>query len=102
MPCTLQIQSPRVRLLNYPMVGLKKATQKKLETTASRTRLNIIGVMKLDDIQNTVAAQYETINAESIVNHLNLLRNQHGSNGTIHLILDQAPYHRAAKVVQEA
>lgn len=81
---------------------IKKGHSKKLETTASRTRLNIIGVMKLDDIQNTVAAQYETINAESIVNHLNLLRNQHGSNGTIHLILDQAPYHRAAKVVQEA
>lgn len=81
---------------------IRKGESKKVETTASRTRINIMGAIKLGDIQNTVAAQYETINADSIVDHLHLIRKKHGSKGTIHLILDQAPCHRAEKVVQEA
>ena len=81
---------------------IKKGVSKKLETTASRTRLNIIGAVKLDDIKNTVSAEYKTINAESIICYLHLIRKQHGIKGTINLILDQAPYHRAEKVVKEA
>jgi transposase len=81
---------------------IRKGKDKKLETTASRTRVNIMGAIKLGDIQNTIAAQYETINADSIVEHLGLIRKKHGLNGTIYLILDRAPYHRAEKVVQEA
>ncbi len=40
------------------------------ETTASRTRLNIIGAMKLNDISKTISERYDTINAESIIHHL--------------------------------
>ena len=61
---------------------IRKGHTKKVDTTASRTRLNIIGAVKLDEIQHTVAAHYETINAESIVNHLHLIRAKHGSKGT--------------------
>ena len=81
---------------------IRKGQDKKLETTASRTRVNIIGALRLDDIRNTVSEQYETINAQSIINHLRLVRKQHGDKGTIFFILDRAPYHRAEAVVQEA
>ncbi|MCW8397568.1 IS630 family transposase, partial [Legionella sp. PATHC038] len=81
---------------------IRKGQTKKVATTASRTRVNIIGSFKLDAIQHTAAAQYETINTESIVNHLHLIRANHGSKGIIYLILDQAPYHRADRVKEEA
>ena len=41
---------------------IRKGTNKPIETTASRTRLNIIGAMKLDDIGSTVSAKYDIIN----------------------------------------
>lgn len=81
---------------------IRKGSNKPIETTASRTRLNIIGAMKLNDIGSTVSARYETINAESIVQHLQFLRDAHGEKGTIYFILDQAPYHRAEVVAREA
>ena len=71
-------------------------------TKASRTRLNIIGAMNLDDIGNTITAKYETINSQSIINHLKLLRENYGPKGTIHFIVDRAPYHRSDEVVKEA
>jgi len=81
---------------------IRKGEDKKLETTASRTRVNVIGALKLDAIDETVAAEYETINAQSIVNHLRLIREKHGSSGKIYLIVDKAPYHRAEEVRQAA
>lgn len=81
---------------------IRKGHDKKLETTASRTRVNIMGALRLDAISHTIAAQYETINAESIVSHLRLVRQHHGAKGKIIWILDQAPYHRAEAVVKEA
>ena len=58
--------------------------------------------MKLDDIGNTIIDKYDTINAESIIKHLHLLREKNGSKGTIYLIIDQAPYHRAESVAKAA
>jgi len=81
---------------------IRKGKDKKLETTASRTRVNIVGALRLDDIKNAVTAQYDTINAESIISHLALIRQQHGPEGKVFLILDQAPYHRAEAVIREA
>ena len=53
-------------------------------------------------ISGTVSARYDTINAESIIQHLQILRDAHGEKGTIYFILDQAPYHRAEVVAREA
>ena len=74
---------------------IRKGKKKNVQTTASRTRLNIIGAMNLEDIGGTVSARYETINADAIIKHMHLLREKKGSKGTIYLILDQAPYHKA-------
>jgi transposase len=81
---------------------IRKGKNKKVGTTASRTRLNIIGALKLDDIGNAIIDKYETINAESIIKHLCLLREKNGPKGTIYLIADQAPYHRAESVADAA
>jgi hypothetical protein len=80
---------------------IKKGEGKKVGTTASRTRLNIIGALKLDDIGSTVVASYPTINPEAIAEHLRLVRKQHSPSETVYLILDRAPYHRTEIVTEE-
>lgn len=81
---------------------IRKGKNKTIGTTASRTRLNIIGALKLDDIGNTIIDKYDTVNADSIIKHFQLLREKNGPQGIIHLIIDQAPYHRAEIVAKAA
>ncbi len=81
---------------------IRRGKNRNLPTTASRTRLNIIGAMKLNDIGNTITQRYDTINSDSIIHHLKLLRKAEGKKGIIYLVLDQAPYHRAEVVKIEA
>ncbi len=45
---------------------IKKGTDKPIETTGSRTRLNIIGPIKLGALSKTITHQYKTVNGESI------------------------------------
>ena len=73
-----------------------------VSTGASRTRINLVGAIELENIQEAVFSDYETINAESIIDFLNHLRNTHCVEIKIHLILDQAGYHRAERVQQTA
>lgn len=56
-------------------------------TTASRTRLNIVGAIQLGHISEAIMSQYETINAESIMNFMEKIREKY-SEKTVHLILD--------------
>ncbi len=46
---------------------VRKGQDKAVETTGSRSRLNLIGALNLDDIGSTTIHDYETINSESIV-----------------------------------
>ena len=68
---------------------------KPIETTGSRTRLNIIGAMDLSDIARTVVMDYETINSENIVRFFCTLRNTYPLTHKLHIILDGAGYHRS-------
>ena len=81
---------------------IKKGEDKKVGTTASRTRLNIICALKLEENGRNFVASYPTINAEAISEHLRLVRKQHGPSGTVYLILDRTPYHRAEIITKEA
>lgn len=67
---------------------IKKGTDKSIETTGSRTRLNIIGGIELGNIANAVTAQYKTINAEAIIDFMTQLRARTVCAGWINLILD--------------
>lgn len=80
---------------------IKTGKTKHVGTTASRTRLNIVGAIQLGELSKAITEQYETINGESIINFMNKIRAQHDSK-TVHLILDKAGYHRSALVAEHA
>ena len=80
---------------------IRTGKTKHVGTTASRTRLNIVGAIQLGHVAKAITAQYETINAESIINFMDKIRDQHGSK-TVHLIIDKAGYHRSLLVAEHA
>ena len=66
---------------------IKTGSDKEVKTTASRTRLNIIGALQLCQISETFITQYDTVNAESVIDFLSQLRNKHDLSKTINVIL---------------
>jgi len=80
---------------------IRTGQNKHVETTGSRTRLNIVGAIQLGNIAETMTAQYETINGESIIDFMTKLRSHYGSK-TVHLILDRSGYHRSMLVAEKA
>ena len=80
---------------------IRTGKTKHVDTTASRTRLNIVGAIQLGHISETLTSQYKTINAESIVDFMSAIRAKYDSK-KVHLILDRSGYHRAALVAKKA
>jgi len=80
---------------------IQTGIDKPIKTTGSRTRLNIVGAIRLGCLQDAVIQQYDTVNGESIIDFFSLIKAQYTSNKPIHLILDGAGYHRSG-VVKEA
>lgn len=80
---------------------IRTGKTKHVGTTASRTRLNIIGAIQLGHISEAITSQYETINAESIINFMDKIR-AHYDEKPVHLILDQAGYHCSILVAKHA
>lgn len=81
---------------------IRTGQTKHVGTTASRTRLNIVGAIQLGHISKAITSQYETVNGESIMNFLCKIRTQYHTQKTIHLIVDQAGYHRSLLVSEQA
>jgi transposase len=82
---------------------IRKGQDKLIETTGSRTRLNLIGALSLENIGATVTETYETINSESIVRFLwKLKKERYPLEQKVHLILDGAAYHRTELVKDAA
>ncbi|MFT6987905.1 MAG: transposase [Psychromonas sp.] len=82
---------------------IKKGVDKLIKTTGSRTRLNIVGAIRLGHLEEAVIEQYDkTVNGESIVDFLTKTRNAYHASGTIHLVLDGAGYHRSGLVTEAA
>lgn len=61
--------------LSYGWIRTGKT--KHVGTTASRTRLSIIGALQLGHIGETITSQYDTINGESIMNFMDKIRAQY-------------------------
>jgi transposase len=78
---------------------IRTGKTKHVGTTASRTRLNIIGAIQLGYIAETITSQYETINAVSVMNFMDKIREKYNAK-TVHLILDQSGYHRSSLVAE--
>lgn len=80
---------------------IRTGKKKEISTTAGRTRLNIVGAIQLGQLADALTSQYDTINAESIVDFMKKMRSHYGEK-TIHLILDKSGYHRAGLVAEKA
>ncbi|MFC0181033.1 IS630 family transposase, partial [Thorsellia kenyensis] len=83
---------------------IKKGTDKVVNTTGSRTRINLIGALNINAIEKTVVQEFETINGQSIIEFFTKLRENYPltENKHIHIILDGAAYHRSVVVVEKA
>lgn len=74
---------------------IQTGQDKPIETTRSRSRLNIIGALNLSDIAGTIINDYETINSENIVRFFCQIREHYPLEHKLHIILDGAGYHRS-------
>jgi transposase len=74
---------------------IKKGKTVEVSTSASRTRINIIGAVEITNISKALVAEYDRINAGSVVDFFNQLRQQYSIKTRLHVFLDQAGYHRS-------
>ena len=81
---------------------IKKGADKIINTTGSRTRLNIVGAIELGNLPAAVFEQYKTVNGEAIIDFFRKVRSAYASLNVIHIVLDGAGYHRSQEVVEEA
>ena len=79
---------------------IKIGHDKSIETTGSRTRINLIGAIDLNNLAAAQVKRYDKVNGETIQHFFEEIRAHNGSDTRIHLILDGAGYHRA-KVVKD-
>lgn len=80
---------------------IKKGVDKPIATTASRTRVNIIGAIELNTM--TVTSEFvETVNADTISSFFAKLKAGYPQAEKLHIILDQAGYHRSQAVKEAA
>ena len=71
---------------------IKTGHDKTIKTTGSRTRLNIVGAIDLNNISDATVNRYDKVNSESIQNFFEIIRNKYPLKKEIHLILDGAGY----------
>ena len=77
---------------------MPKGRKTVIETTGSRTRLNIMGALNLKDIGSTVFREYDTINSLNIGKFFIAIRESYPITQKVHIILDGAGYHRSELV----
>lgn len=70
---------------------IKKGTDKLIPTSASRTRMNLMGALNLETMDVTIA-EYTTIDSIAMDNFFLRLKHDYPKAPKIHLILDQGPY----------
>lgn len=81
---------------------IRTGETKEISTTASRTRMNIIGAIDLKKLSRPIVTECERVNAESIIEFLHQIKDAYPRSKKIHLILDQAGYHRNKHVKKAA
>jgi transposase len=62
----------------------------------------LVGAVNLNKLSEVHLFEYDSVNADAMVHFLRHIHAQHSFTGKIHLILDQAGYHRALEVKNEA
>jgi transposase len=87
--------------ISYGWIKKGKENDKLIATTASRTRLNLMGSLNLETMNLTIG-QYKTINSDAMESHFKALREKYQKAPKIHLILDRGPYNRSQKTQEAA
>jgi transposase len=94
---------------SHPSMGTKitygwirTGKEKAIETSASRTRINLVGAINLEALSKPIICNYSTVDSDVIVDFLGQIRKHANISGKIHLILDQAGYHSNDKVLKAA
>ena len=80
---------------------IKKGTNKPIATTASRTRINLMGALNLETMKATTG-KYETINSVSMADYFDRIRIDYPDAPKIHIILDRGSYNTSKQTQEEA
>lgn len=80
---------------------IKVGQNKLIPTVASRTRLNLMGALNLENMDVTVSS-HETLNSLALEAHFKLLRDKYPKASKIHYILDQGPYNKSKETLKAA
>ncbi len=66
---------------------IRKGVDKIINTTGSRTRLNIVGAIELNNLSAAVFDQFKTVNGEAIIAFFRKIRSAYASMSVIHIVL---------------
>lgn len=80
---------------------IREGTDKIIATTASRTRVNLMGALNLQTMDVTCGS-YETLNSDAMDKYFGMLREAYSSAPSIHLIVDQGPYNTSLQTKESA
>lgn len=80
---------------------IRRGVRKPIATTASRTRLNILGALNLENMK-IITTKHETIDHKAMEVHLRRIRQAYPKALKIHAILDRGPYNISQKTKEVA
>ncbi|EQD61594.1 transposase family protein [mine drainage metagenome] len=80
---------------------IRKGSDKLIATTASRTRVNLLGSINLETMKVTVSS-HETIDSKAMEKHFAALRKKYPKARRIHQIVDNGPYNVSHETKQAA
>ena len=80
---------------------IRKGSDKLIETTGSKTRMNIMGSINLETMDVSIT-KHDKLNSTSMKEHFSLLRKKYTTARKIHLILDQGSYNTSKETKKHA
>lgn len=81
---------------------IRTGQTKEVHTSASRTRMNIIGAIDLNRLTKPIVTECDRVNANEIIDFLYIIKKSYPRSKKINLVLDQAGYHRDSRIKKKA
>ena len=67
-----------------------KGVNKTINTTGSRSRLNIVGAIELGNLSRAIFDQFKSVNGEAIIEFFKKVRSTYTSMKIIHIVLKES------------
>jgi len=80
---------------------IRKGTDKPIATTASRTRMNLMGTINLQTM-DVLCESYDTINSDTMDNYFGMVKAAYPTAPKIHLITDRGSYNTSLQTLKSA